>query len=56
MMVYSDDNIIFEISENYYMIKVGNETWYWIRETGKFDGHSMEVSVARNNPVPLPIV
>lgn len=43
MIIYSDDNIIFEISGNYYMIKSGNKTWYWFRDTGKFDGTSFEV-------------
>jgi len=40
MVVYSDDNIIFEVSENYYMVRVGKRVWYWIKDTGEFDGTS----------------
>jgi hypothetical protein len=43
MIIYSDDIITFEVSEAYYMIRVGNRTWYWIKETGKFDGTSYKV-------------
>jgi len=40
VIVYSDAKVIFEISENYYMVKVGKRIWYWLKETGKFDGTS----------------
>jgi len=43
MVVYSDDNIIFEISENCYMVRVGKKIWYWIKETGGFDGTSWDI-------------
>ena len=42
-VVYSDENIKFEVSEFYYTITVGKQTWYWIKETGEFDGHSSKV-------------
>ena len=34
----------FEESPYYYKVTVGNKTWYWIRETGKFDGTSFKIT------------
>ena len=36
-----------EISTSYgtqpfYMVTIGNKTWYWSKETGEFDGTSSE--------------
>ena len=36
--------IKFEETPYYYKVTVGNETWYWNRDTGQFDGHSCKVS------------
>ena len=30
----------FATSPFYYMVTSGKETWYWVKETGKFDGTS----------------
>jgi len=43
MVVYSDGNVVFEISEGYYMVRVGKRICYWLKETGKFDGTSYNV-------------
>lgn len=32
--------IKFEETLHYYTITVGKKTWYWKKDTGKFDGHS----------------
>jgi hypothetical protein len=44
MVIYSDDNLIFEVDERYYKVTVCKRTWYWFKATGKFDGTSVEVS------------
>lgn len=43
MIIYSDDIITFEVSENYYTIRVGKRIWYWIRKTGGVDGTSWDI-------------
>ncbi len=53
MIIYSDDNLEFKASDLYYTITVGNKTWYWNKEDGKFDGTSIDLS--NRIPVLLPI-
>jgi len=36
--------IRFEETPYYHKITVGKRTWYWIRETGEFDGTSSKVA------------
>ena len=32
-----------EVTDFYYIVTVGKKSWYWIRETGKFDGTSWDL-------------
>jgi len=34
----------FEETPYYYKVVVGDKTWYWNRDTGEFDGLSLEFS------------
>ena len=34
--------IIIEESELYVKVIIGNKTWYWSKDTGKFDGTSFD--------------
>ena len=43
MVIYSDQIIKLEESEFYYIITIGKKSWYWIKETGKFDGMSWDI-------------
>jgi hypothetical protein len=40
MLVQCDNGtqVICEKSPYYFMVTVGDETWYWNRETGEFEG------------------
>lgn len=33
----------FEVSPFYYMVKSGRKTWYWVKDTGEFDGTSWDM-------------
>ena len=33
----------FEETSYYFKVIVGNQTWYWNRDTGEFDGVSFDV-------------
>jgi len=32
--------VVFEETPYYFKLTMGNKTWYWDRDTGKFDGTS----------------
>ena len=34
----------FEERSFYYRVTVGNKSWYWNKETGKYDGVSIKVN------------
>jgi len=34
----------FEETPYYYKLTIGNKTWYWDRDTGKYDGTSFKVA------------
>jgi len=36
--------IEFKETPYYYCVTVGGKTWYWNRDTGKFDGTSFRVN------------
>ena len=36
--------ISFKETPYYYKVIIGNKTWYWNKDTGKFDGISIELS------------
>jgi hypothetical protein len=36
--------IRFEETPYYYKITMGKRTWYWIKETGEFDGTSWTIN------------
>ena len=36
--------ISFEETPYYFKITVGKRTWYWVRETGEYDGTSFKVA------------
>ena len=40
------EKVEFEVSPYYYMVKSGKRIWYWIKETGEFDGTSFNVGKA----------
>lgn len=37
-------SIKFEETPYYFKVSVGKRTWYWVWETGEFDGTSCKVS------------
>ena len=37
-------NIKFEENPYYFKLTVGKRTWYWVRETGEYDGTSFKVA------------
>ena len=40
----SGEKIKFEETAYYFKLTIGNKTWYWNRDTGKYDGTSCKVS------------
>jgi hypothetical protein len=45
MIVKCDNGIEIKFGETprYYKLTAGNKTWYWDRETGEYDGTSIEI-------------
>ena len=43
MVVWFDKNIIIEVNELYYKVIIGKTTWYWDKDTCRFDGTSIEI-------------
>ena len=37
------ERIIFEETPYYFKITIGDRTWYWDKDTGKYDGESYQV-------------
>ena len=42
--VKNGDRIKFEETPYYFKITIGKRTWYWVRETGEYDGTSFKVA------------
>ena len=40
----SGKKVIFEETPYFFKLTVGSKTWYWDRDTGKYDGVSYQVS------------
>ena len=38
------EKLEFRESPYYFTITIGKKTWYWVRETGKYDGTSLKVA------------
>lgn len=38
------EKVKFEETPNYFLLTIGNKSWYWDRDTGKYDGVSYQVS------------
>jgi len=47
--------VIFEETPYYYKVTVGKKTWYWNRDTGKYDGVSFDWKGINCNHAPFPI-
>ncbi len=43
MTIYTDEKAKIEVTDYYYKLTIGDETWYWNKDTGKYDGHSKKV-------------
>ncbi|KKN23680.1 hypothetical protein LCGC14_0902390 [marine sediment metagenome] len=37
---WEDGNLKFVVNDLYYRVTVGRRNWYWVKETGEFDGTS----------------
>ena len=37
------ERVRFEGTPYYFKLTTGNKTWYWYRDTGKFDGTSFDI-------------
>jgi len=46
MVIKCENGVTIEAKESpcYFMVVIGNRTWYWNKDTGKFSGTSKKIS------------